>query len=101
MIAPQMPTGLLIWQPIFHHQAHGQANDAMSVVDFGQSILRGVGSKILITLGTVMLRVGKVDVTRSVRNQISDVMQNSGDDVVSSTTTVTIWTWVMLVVAAT
>src|SRR5215467_15821095 len=96
-----MPTGLLIWQPILDHQPHGQGDDTMSVMDFGQRIVGGIGGEIFTTLRAVMLRVSEMDVAGPTRNQIANVVQNSGDDVIAPTTLVTTRAWVMLVVSAT
>jgi len=48
-----------------------------------------------------MLGVGEMDVTRTATNQISDVVQNPGEDTVAPTTAVTTWAGVMFVIAAT
>ena len=40
VIAPQMPTGGLIGQAVLHDESHGQGNDAMGVVGFGQTRIR-------------------------------------------------------------
>src|SRR5947209_6434163 len=42
-----------------------------------------------------------MDIMGSARNQISDVVQDPGDDLVAPTTTLTTWTGVMFVVPAT
>src|SRR6266849_2715141 len=42
-----------------------------------------------------------MDVTGSASNQISDIVQNSGYDVVAPTTMVAAWTGIMFVIAAT
>jgi hypothetical protein len=54
----------------------------MSVVGLGQSIVGHVRSKTFTAVGAVMLRVNEMDVTGPVSNQISNVVQNPGDDIV-------------------
>jgi hypothetical protein len=69
-------------------------------VGFRQSIVCGVGSKTFMALGTVMLRVTEMNVTGPARNQIANVVQYPGNDVVASTAMVTTGTGVMFVVSA-
>jgi pyruvate/2-oxoglutarate/acetoin dehydrogenase E1 component len=66
----------------------------MSVVGLGQGIVGHVRSKTFTALGAVVLRVNEMDVTGPASNQISNVVQNPGDDIVPPTTMVTTWTGV-------
>jgi hypothetical protein len=74
MVAPQVPTGRLIRQAILDHEPHGQRDDAMGVVGFGQSVVGGVGVEELLALGALMLRVDKVDVVRPTGHQVAEVV---------------------------
>jgi hypothetical protein len=55
MITPQVPTGGLIRQAILHDQTHGQGNDAVGVVGFGQRVFGRVGVEESVALGAAVL----------------------------------------------
>ena len=77
MIAPQVPTGGLIGQAVLHDESHGQGDNAMGVMGFGQGVVGHVRVEVLATARTAMLRVDEVDVAGTTGNQIAHVMQDS------------------------
>jgi hypothetical protein len=76
MIAPQMPAGCLIRQAILDDEAHGQRNDAMGVMGFGQSLVGHVSVEVFATCAAVMLGVGDMNIPRSPQYEIPDVVQH-------------------------
>jgi hypothetical protein len=84
VIAPQMPAGGLIRQTVLHDEAHGQRDHTMGVMGLGQRVVRHVGVEVFPATAAMMLRVHQMDVTRSGGNQVSDVVQDAGEDTVSA-----------------
>ena len=80
--------------------SHGQRNDAMRVVSFGQGVVGHVRVEVFATTSAMMLRVGEVDVAGATGNQVSDVMQDASERAVSSATLATSRAWSMLVIVA-
>jgi hypothetical protein len=76
VITPQVPAGRLIGQAILHDQAHGQRNDTMGVMGFGQSIVGHVGVEVFATGGAVMLGVGDMNIPRPPQYEIPNIMQH-------------------------
>src|SRR5438270_1926292 len=83
MIAPQVPAGGLIRQTVLDDEAYGQGHDTMAVAGFGEGVFGRIGRKVAAALGAVMLRVDKVDVTRSRGNQVPHVMEDTPEDPVA------------------
>ena len=78
MITPQMPTGHPVGEAVFDHHSHRQRNDPLGIVAPWRSQVDQVGTEIFLADRTVMLRVGEMNITRSPRNQIPNVVQASG-----------------------
>jgi hypothetical protein len=83
MIAPQVPARGLIGQAVFDDEAHGQGNDTMRVAAFGQRVCGHVRREVSAALGAVMLRVDKMEVTRSGGDQVPHVVKNTREDTVA------------------
>jgi hypothetical protein len=77
MVAPQMPTGRLIGQAVLHHQANGQGDHAIGVLDFRQGQVGHVGVEVFIALRAMVNRIREGDVVRTTRDQIPQIMQHS------------------------
>jgi hypothetical protein len=76
VIAPEVPAGGLIRQAILHDEPHGQGNDAMGVMGFGQGIVGHVRVEVLPTTRASMLRVDDEDIAWTTEHQVANVMQN-------------------------
>src|SRR3989337_2056710 len=70
VISPQVPTGRPVRQAVFDHQPHRPRDDTVGVMALGRSQVQQVRTEVTLTLATVMLRVGEMDVARSLRDQI-------------------------------
>ena len=75
MIAPELPTGIAICLPIFHHHADCQINHTMGVMAAGWCHIAQVCHEIPVAFLTMMLGVGEMKLNRSSRDQIAYVMQ--------------------------
>jgi hypothetical protein len=100
MVAPQMPTGGLIRQAVLDHEADGHGDDAMGIVGFGHRVVGGVGVEELLALGALMLGVDKVNVVRTTRHQVAEVVQNSRGGPIAETRFSTVRTGTLPKVAA-
>jgi hypothetical protein len=76
MVSPEVPTGGLVGQAIFHHKPNRHRHNAVGIVTFWQSQLRHVGVEVDVTLGAMMDGVGKMDIARTARDQVSHLMQH-------------------------
>jgi hypothetical protein len=85
MVAPEVPTGRLIGQAVLDHEPHGKGDDAMGIVGFGQSVVGGVRVEEFLALGALMLRVHEVNVVRTTRHQVAEVVQNARGGPVAET----------------
>jgi hypothetical protein len=83
MIAPQVPAGGLIRQTVLDDEAYGQGDDTLRVAGLGERVGGGIRREVSAALGAVMLRVVKMDVTRSGGDQVSHVMQDTGENTVA------------------
>jgi hypothetical protein len=72
----------------------------MRVVSLGRGVLGHVGVEVLSAVSAMMLRVDEVNVAWATDNQVSQVMQDTGEDAVASTAFVASRTATMRVVAA-
>jgi hypothetical protein len=70
VIAPQVPAGGLIRQAILDDESHREGNDTMGVVRLGQGVVGHVRVEVLAAARATMLRVDKVDVTRTTGDEI-------------------------------
>jgi hypothetical protein len=77
VVAPEVPAGGLIGQAVLHDEPHGQGNDAMRVVGFGQGIVGHVRVEVFATARATMLRVYEVNIVRPTRNQVAHVVQDA------------------------
>jgi hypothetical protein len=71
-----MPTGGLVGQAVFDHQADRHSHNAMGVVALGQGHVRHVGVEVDVAFGAMMDGVRKMDVVRAARDQVSHVVQH-------------------------
>src|SRR5262245_32018252 len=83
MVAPQVPTGGLVRQAVLDDEPHGQRDDAVRVAGLGQRVLGGVRREVAAAAGAVMLRVDEVEVTRSGRDQVPQVVKDAREDTVT------------------
>src|ERR1700736_6117750 len=82
MVAPQMPARGLVRQAVLDHESHREGDDAMGVVSLGQGVIGAVSVKRLSTMRTAMNGVNQVNVLRASGNQVADVMQDAGAQIV-------------------
>jgi hypothetical protein len=80
MIAPEMPGRRTVRQAVFGHEAHGQQHDTTGVAGVRIRQVEGVGAKIAVTGGAVVLREGEGDNARATRGQVAQVVEPSGTD---------------------
>lgn len=81
-----MPTGRLVRQAILRDEADGHGHDTMGVVGLGRGQVGHVGVKILAALTALVLRVGEMDFARPTVDQVAEIMQISGENLVSPAT---------------
>jgi len=77
VVSPQVPTRWPVGQPIFHHDPHGNVNDAVGVSALGRRQVGEVCGEVAATGGTVILRIGDLEVFGPSRPQVAEVMQES------------------------
>src|SRR5208283_100563 len=80
---PQVPGSRAIRQAVFDHQPHGRVNDAVRVVALGQCQIVHVGVEPTVAAGAVVLGIDPVQVARSARTRISQLVQNPPGDMPS------------------
>jgi hypothetical protein len=76
VIAPEVPAGGLIGQAILHDESHGEGDDAMGVMGFGQGVVGHVRVEVLPTTRATMLGVDDMDVAWPTHHQVANVMQD-------------------------
>jgi hypothetical protein len=92
MVTPQMPTGGLIGQAIFHHQTHGQRDHPVGIVGLGPGHVRHVGVEVLAAVSAVMLRITQMDLAWPASNPVPQVAQHTGDQSISGARLATVGT---------
>jgi hypothetical protein len=75
MVAPEVPTGGLVGQAVFDHQTDGHRHHTVGVMTLRQGHVGHIGVEVDVTSGATMDGVGKMDIVRAARDQISHVMQ--------------------------
>src|SRR4030042_4123944 len=75
VVPPEMPTGRTVRQAVLHHQPHGHRPDTVRVVALGRSQVRHVHVEVPLALTAIMLRVPKLKITRSLQNQITEIVE--------------------------
>jgi hypothetical protein len=75
VVPPKVPTGRLIRQSVFDHQADGQGDHAMRVMGTRQGQIGHIGVEVFIALRAMVDRMGEVNDMRSARNQVSQIVQ--------------------------
>ena len=91
MIAPQMPAGGPIGQAVFHHQPDGQRDDPMRVMAAGRRQLRLGGAEVFPADRAIVLRVSEMQIARSSRNQIANIVQDPGKHPIPPSRSTTLW----------
>ncbi len=86
MVSPKAPTGGAIRQGVLHDQLHGQINHAVRVVTARRSQCRHVRVEVLPALGTIMHRIGELNVVWPSREEIAQIMKRSMRSPISITT---------------
>ena len=93
MIAPEMPTGSLIWQAVFDHQTDRHHHNAVGVMALGQGHVGHVGVEVDVASGAMMDGVRKVDVVRAARDQVPQIVQPPLRSAMSIGTVFALRTW--------
>ena len=83
MVTPQVPTGRLVRQAVLHDEADRHGHNPMGIVSLGRGQVGHVGVEILAALAALVLRVGEMDFARPTVDQVAEVMQISGEKLVS------------------
>jgi hypothetical protein len=99
VVAPEMPTGDLIGQAVFHHQSDGQGHDTVGVAGLGRGQVGHIGGKEAATPGAVVLRVDEADIAGPPAHWVAQVMQGAGEGPVPRAGLTAEWTAPMLVVS--
>jgi hypothetical protein len=77
MVAPEMPGGGSIGQPVLDDQAHGQGDDPMRVATPGRGEVGHVGVEVGPTALAAVLGVDQMDVARPVAREAADVVEDA------------------------
>src|SRR5271168_3063570 len=72
-----MPTGGLVRQPVFGHQADSQSLDAAGVEALGQSQVGQINTEVATAAGAAMLGVGNNKIDRTVRARVAQIVQGA------------------------
>src|SRR3954451_9604629 len=75
MVAPQVPTGGLVGQAVFGHQADSHSLDAAGVQTLGQGQVGQIATEAATALGAAMLGVGDYQIDRVVGVGVAQVVQ--------------------------
>ena len=77
MVAPEVPTGGLVGQAVFGHQADGQLLDAAGIQALGQGVIGQVDGEANAAGAAVMLGVANQEIDRMARARVPEVMQGT------------------------
>src|SRR4030067_717095 len=91
VVPPEMPTGRAVGQSILHHQTHGHRHDPVCVMAVGKSQVGHIHVEVALALTAIMLRVRKEKITRSLPQQIAEVVQPPLESVIAVATSTTLW----------
>lgn len=83
MVTPELPTGISIGLTVFHDDADRQGHHPMGIVSTGRCHIGQVGAEVFATGLAIMLRVRDVQLTRSPRPQVAEIVQRAGEQMVS------------------
>ena len=86
-----MPTGRAVGQDILHHQSHRHRDDAVRVVALEWSQIGSVHIKVAFAFTVIMLRIGELNVSRSLGDQVADIAQRPFDNPFAVATSLTPW----------
>ena len=75
VVAPQMPTGGAIGQPVFHHEAHRELDHPPGIMTAGPGQIGQVDIEIPAAVGAIVRRVGDHQINRATGSQIAHVVQ--------------------------
>jgi hypothetical protein len=84
VVTPQMPTGGLIGQAVFDHQANRHALDAAGVQALGQGQVGEIDAETATAVGATMLGVGDHKIDRVARVGVAQVVQRARGDGVAA-----------------
>jgi len=79
VVAPEVPRGGPIRQPVLHDPSDGDGHHLVGVVTSRQDHIGRVSVAILAAAGAVMLRIGKVDLMGSPAHQVTQIVQEPFD----------------------
>jgi hypothetical protein len=77
VVAPQVPTGVAVWQAIFRDQTDGTLLDAAGVQAVGQSQVRDVTGEAAATMATAMAGERDNEFNGAVSASVAEVMQGA------------------------
>jgi len=77
MVSPQVPGGAAKRQTIFNYQPHGKRYYPMGIATAHRGKITHVSVKVYLIHFTAMFGINKLDIMRSARSGISQIMQES------------------------
>src|SRR5262245_53824608 len=86
VVAPQVPTGGLVGQAVFGHQADGHSLDAAGVQAFGQGQVGEIDAEVATAVGATMLGVGDNQIDRAARAEVAQVVHGARGNSVAART---------------
>src|SRR5947209_3398644 len=85
VVAPQVPTGGLVGQAVFGHQADSHSLNAACVQAFGQGQVGQIDAEVATAVGAAMFGVADNKINRAARVGVAQVVQSArGDSVAGS-----------------
>src|ERR1700674_1005027 len=75
VVSPQVPTRWPVGQPIFHHDPHGNVDDAVGISALGRRQVGEICGEVGATGCTVILRIRDLEVSWLSSAQVPEVMQ--------------------------
>src|ERR671937_2846068 len=75
VVAPEVPAGGTVRQAVLDHKPHGEVHHAVGVLTAGWCQIGEVGTKVLVTLRTVMLGIGHQQIPRTPYVEIPQIME--------------------------
>ena len=88
VVAPEMPTGDLIGQAVFHHQADGHGDDPGGVMAAWWGEVGHSGVEVAVASGAVVLGVSNVEAAWAVAEKAAEVVQRAVSAAMAVTGTV-------------
>jgi hypothetical protein len=99
MVPPEVPRSISVGQTVLDHQPGRQADDPARVVTTGRSPVRHVGVEMSAAGGAVMLGVNDLQLTGSIAQRETEVMQSAPTPTITEAGAAAAWAGSVAVVA--